>query len=87
MTELLSGINNLKSQGSETIDGVPTTKITATIPTDSLKLLDPGARSPKPATVWIADDGSRHLIQATIDLGGGSVQVKLSKFNEPVNVD
>ncbi len=87
VTELLAGITNLKSVGTEVIDGVPTTKISATIPTDSIKLVDPGARSPKPATVWIAEDGSHHLIQASVDFGGGSVQLTLSKFNEPVNVD
>jgi hypothetical protein len=87
VSELLDGITNLKSQGTEVIDGVPTTKISATIPTASVKLLDPGARSPKPVTVWIADDGSNHVIQANVDFENGSVQVKLSKFNEPVNFD
>ncbi len=87
VSELLSGITNLKSQGTEVIDGIPTTKISATIPADSIKLIDPGARSSKPATVWIAEDGSHHLMQAIVEFGGGSVQLKLSKFNEPANFD
>ncbi len=87
VSKLLSGITNLQSQGTEVIDGIPTTKITGTIPTEYVKVLDPGARNPRPAAVWIAADGTHHLIQANIDLGHGTVQVKLSKFNEPVNVD
>jgi len=38
--------------------------------------------------MWIAQDGSHRLIQASVDLGSGqSVQVTLSKWNEPVNLD
>jgi hypothetical protein len=87
VAKLLSGINNLQSQGSEVIDGIPTTKITGTLPTETVKLLDPGARGSRPATVWIAADGSHRLVRASVDLGGGSVQVTQSKWNEPVNVD
>jgi lipoprotein LprG len=87
VTNLLSGVTNLQSQGAEVIDGIPAIKITGTIPTNSVKILDPGAKSSRPATVWIAQDGSHHLIQAGVGLGSGSVQVKLSKFNNPVNVD
>jgi hypothetical protein len=87
VTKLLSGVTNLQSQGTEVIDGISTTKITGTIPTDSVKILDPGARNSRPATVWIAQDGSHRLVRASVDLGSGSVQVTLSKWNEPVNVD
>ncbi|KAA1250533.1 LppX_LprAFG lipoprotein [Mycobacterium simiae] len=87
VTTILSGISNLQAQGSEVIDGVPTTKITGTLPTDTVKLLDPGARSSRPATVWVASDGSHRLVRATVDLGSGTVQVTLSKWNQPVNVD
>ncbi|RFA01783.1 LppX_LprAFG lipoprotein, partial [Mycobacterium tuberculosis] len=51
------------------------------------KMLDPGAKSARPATVWIAQDGSHHLVRASIDLGSGSIQLTQSKWNEPVNVD
>ena len=85
--KLLSGVTNVQAQGNEVIDGIPTSKISATLPTDSVKSLDPGARSPRPATVWVAQDGSHRLVRASVDLGGGSVQVTLSKWNEPVNVD
>lgn len=87
VTKLLSGVGNLQAQGTEVIDGITTDKITGTIPTDSVKTLDPNAKNPRPATVWIAKDGSNRLVRATVDLGPGSVQVTLSKWNEPVNVD
>ncbi|CAM4397242.1 Putative lipoprotein LppX precursor [Mycobacterium basiliense] len=87
VTKLLSGVTNLQAQGSEVIDGIPTKKISGTLPTDSVKILDPGARSPRPATVWIAQDGSHRLVRADVDLGSGSVEVTLSKWNEPVTID
>lgn len=87
VAKLLSGVNNLQSQGTEVIDGVNTNKITGTLPTDTVKIIDPGARQSRPATVWIAQDGSHRLVRASVDLGSGSVQVTLSKWNEPVNVD
>ncbi|BBX72818.1 LppX_LprAFG lipoprotein [Mycobacterium shinjukuense] len=87
VAKMLSGVTNLQSQSSEVIDGVPTTKITGTIPTEAVKILDPGARKSRPATVWIAADGSHRLVRASVDLGSGSVQVTLSKWNEPGDVD
>ena len=87
MAKILSSITNLQSQGTEVIDGISTTKITGTLPTDTVKILDPGARQPRPMTGWIAADGSHHLVRASVDLGSGSVQITLSKWNEPVNVD
>lgn len=87
VAKLLSGVTNVQSQGSEVIDGVPTTKITGTLPTDTVKMLDPGARQSRPATVWIASDGSHRLVRASVDLGSGTVETTLSKWNEPVNID
>ncbi|OSC40421.1 LppX_LprAFG lipoprotein [Mycobacterium decipiens] len=84
--KILSGITNLQSQGSEVIDGVPTNKITGTLPTETVKMLDPAARRPRPATVWVATDGSHHLVRASIDLGSGTIELTLSKWNQPVNV-
>jgi hypothetical protein len=88
VAKMLSGVTNLQPQGTEVIGGIPTTKITGTIPPDTVKMLDPAARNSRPATVWIAQDGSHRLVQASVDLGSGqSVQVTLSKWNEPVSVD
>lgn len=87
VAKMLSGVTNLQAQGSEVIDGVNTDKITGTLPADTVKIIDPGARQSRPATVWIAQDGSHRLVRASVDLGSGSVQVTLSKWNEPVNVD
>ncbi|OBK29868.1 hypothetical protein A5634_17575 [Mycobacterium asiaticum] len=87
VAKMLSGVTNLQAQGTEVIDGINTNKITGTLPTDAVKSIDPGARQPRPATVWIAQDGSHRLVRASVDLGSGSVQVTLSKWNEPVNLD
>ncbi|KJX75851.1 LppX_LprAFG lipoprotein [Mycobacterium lepromatosis] len=86
ITQLLSGVTNLQAQGAEVIDRIPTTKITGTVPTSSVKVLDPKARGSKLATVWIAQDGSHHLVRASIDLSSGSVQLTQSKWNEPVTL-
>lgn len=88
MAEILAGITNLQSRGSEVVDGIPTTRITGTIPTETVKVLDPGARKPSEATAWIAADGSHRLVRARMELGPGqSVEITLSKWNEPVNID
>jgi len=87
VAKVLAGVTSVQSQGSEVINGIPTTKITGTLQTETVKIIDPGARQSRPATVWIASDGSHRLVQASVDLGSGSVQVTLSKWNEPVNVD
>ncbi len=87
VAKLLNGVNNLQSQGTEVIDGVNTNKISGTLPAETVKIIDPGARQSRPATVWIAQDGSHRLVRASVDLGSGSVQVTLSKWNEPVNLD
>lgn len=87
VAKLLSGVTNLQSQGNEVIDGINTNKISGTLPTETVKSFDPGARQSRPATVWIAQDGSHRLVRASADLGSGSVQVTLSKWNEPVNLD
>ncbi len=87
VAKMLSGVTNLQAQGTEVIDGINTNKINGTLPADTVKIIDPGARQSRPATVWIAQDGSHRLVRASVDLGSGSVQVTLSKWNEPVNVD
>lgn len=87
IANVLSSVANLQAQGTEAIDGTPTTKISGIIPVSSVKVLDPKAKSSRPATVWIAQDGSHHLVRASIDLGSGSVQLTQSKWNQPVSVD
>ncbi len=86
IAKMLSGATNLQSQGSEVIDGIATTRITGNISAETAKMLNPDATKSAPATVWIAQDGSHRLVQAKVDLGGGSVLIKLSKWNEPVNL-
>lgn len=88
VAKMLSGVTNVQSQGPEVIDGVPTTRITGTLTPDTVKILVPDAKNSAPATLWIASDGSHRLVQARVDLGSGkTIQVTLSKWNEPVNVD
>jgi hypothetical protein len=86
VAKMLSGITNLQSQGSEVVDGIPTNRISGTISAETAKILDPDATKSAPTTVWIATDGSHRLVQAHVDFGSGSVQIKLSKWNEPVNI-
>ncbi|ETW25513.1 hypothetical protein MGAST_02355 [Mycobacterium gastri 'Wayne'] len=37
--------------------------------------------------MWIASDGSHRLVRANIDIGSGTVELTLSKWNEPLNLD
>lgn len=88
VAKVLSSVTNIHSQGTEVVDGIPTTRIVGTFPVETVKILDPGAKKSSRATVWIAEDGSHRFVKARMGLDGDqSVEITLSKWNEPVNVD
>jgi hypothetical protein len=88
VAKILSGVADPESQGSEVIGGVSTTRITGTIPPEIAKIMDPAANKSSRSTVWISEDGSHRAVQTLVNLGPGqSVQITLSKWNEPVNTE
>jgi lipoprotein LprG len=90
LANLLANFSDAKVDGSETIAGVDTVRITGTVTADAVNKIIPqiGATDPVPATVWIAEDGDHELIQIQLEpSSGNSVTMTLSKWGEPVTVD
>ncbi|WP_165617863.1 LppX_LprAFG lipoprotein [Mycobacterium syngnathidarum] len=87
LPHLLNGAQSAQVAGSESIDGVDTTKVTATIPADEAAGLVPEATGPADLTVWIRKAGDPVLVRALIKLSASqSMTVTLSKWNVPVKV-
>jgi len=89
LANLLGSLSEGKSQGFETIGGVPTVKITGKVASDAVNKLIPRLRAtgPLPATVWIEKDAPNQLVQADLEQSAGnSVQLTLSDWDKPVTV-
>ena len=89
LANMLSAISDPKSQGFETIGGVPTVKITGNVSADAVNKLIPQlkASGPIPATAWIEKDAPHQLVQAQVDQSdGNNVQLTLSEWDKPVTV-
>jgi lipoprotein LprA len=89
IANLLAKLSNPTNAGSDTINGVQTTKITGTsssndVATISGSRIAPAKATTVPTTVWIATDGSYHAVQVEIDPPGGSVTATFSDWNKQV---
>ncbi|AYE98770.1 LppX_LprAFG lipoprotein [Mycobacterium paragordonae] len=92
-------VANPQSGGSETIDGVATTKVTGTIDAAIIDPLVPqigkDAKGPLPVTLYIADvkapgapgtPPSAYLVRMVIDKDQGHVTITLSNWGAPVTI-
>ena len=92
-------VANPQSGGSETIDGVATTKVTGTIDPAIIDPLVPqigkDAKGPLPVTLYIADvtapgapgtPPSAYLVRMVIDKEPGNVTITLSNWGAPVTI-
>jgi lipoprotein LprG len=89
LANLLGSLSEAKSQGFETIGGVPTVKLTGKVASDAVNKLIPRlkATGPLPATVWIEKDAPNQLGQAELEQSAGnSVLLTLSVWDKPVTV-
>jgi lipoprotein LprG len=90
LANILSNFTNPKAEGRENINGIQTVKITGQVNPDAVvkiipKLTPNGGVN---ATVWIREDGNHDLVQAKLEpSSGNSIQMTLSKWNEPVTVE
>ncbi len=88
LANILSNFKDPKADSRETINGVQTVKITGQVDADAVNNLAKIAEGNVPATAWIREDGSHDLVQAKLEpSSGNSVQMTLSKWNEPVTVE
>ncbi|MBV9516258.1 MAG: LppX_LprAFG lipoprotein [Mycobacteriaceae bacterium] len=89
LANILSSLTDPKAQGRETVNGVQTVKITGQVTADAVNKIAPKVASGGnvPATVWIREDGNHDLVQVKLEpSSGNSIQMTLSKWNEPVDV-
>lgn len=89
LANMLSRISDAKSEGTETIGGITTVRITGKVAADAVNTLIPQikATGPLPATAWIEKDAPHQLVQAKVDRSeGNSVALTLSEWDKPVTV-
>lgn len=87
LPDLLDSAESPQLAGSETINGVDTNRVTATIPADRAKDLLPEAKGPADLTVWTRKADDPVLVRVLIGLSGDqSIAVTLSNWNVPVNI-
>lgn len=90
LANILSNFKDPKAEDRETINGVQSIKITGQVPLEAVDKIAPKIASTPtvPGTVWIREDGNHDLVQAKLEpTPGNSVQMTLSKWNEPVSVE
>lgn len=89
LANMLANISEAKSDGFETIGGVPAVRITGKVAPDAVNRLIPQikATGTVPTTAWIERDAPHQLVQAKVDQSeGNSVQLTLSEWDKPVTV-
>ncbi|WP_155772216.1 LppX_LprAFG lipoprotein [Mycobacterium asiaticum] len=90
LANVLAHLQNPKVAGNEQVNGIATTKITGTSSTDDVATLAGSRLSPKdapptPTTVWIASDGSNHLVKIEIvPVENGTVTMTMSDWGKQV---
>jgi lipoprotein LprG len=90
LANLLANLTNAKAEGRDTINGQSTIRISGNVPADAVNKLasNLSAGNTTPTTVWIQETGDHQLVQAKMDKSSGnSVQMTLSNWNQPVQVN
>lgn len=89
LANVLANFSEPKSEGTETINGIETVKVTGQVSADAVNRIAPpiAATGPIPGTAWIEKDGQHKLVQAKLEpSSGNSVQMTLSDWDKPVTV-
>lgn len=89
LANVLANFSDPKSEGTETINGVETVKVTGQVSADAVNKIAPpiAATGPVPGTAWIEKNGDHKLVRAKLEpSSGNSVQMTLSDWDKPVTV-
>ena len=89
LANVLANFSDPKSEGTETINGIDTVKVTGQVSADAVNKIAPpiAATGPVPGTAWIEKDGDHKLVRAKLEpKEGSSVQMTLSDWDKPVTV-
>jgi lipoprotein LprA len=90
LANLLSNLKNPKVAGTEQVNGIATTKITGNSSSSDIarlagSRLGPETETTTPTTVWIASDGSNHLVKLQIvPVENSTVTLTMSEWGKQV---
>jgi lipoprotein LprG len=90
LANVISKVQNPTVVGTETVNGVEAIKIEGTIASTELKPILPevdktGAELP--ITLWVTAEAPYNLVQITVEVSGGEVNIVTSKWQEPVTIN
>lgn len=89
LANILANFTEAKADGTESINGVETVKVTGSASADAVNKLVPNisATGPVPATAWIQKDEPHNLVQANLAPSpGNSITMTLSDWGKSVSV-
>ncbi|BBZ15175.1 LppX_LprAFG lipoprotein [Mycobacterium branderi] len=90
LANVLANMKDPKSAGNEQVNGIATTKITGTCSSSDIALLAGSPKKPEqetqmPVAVWIATDGSYHLVKAELTpVSNSTITMNLSEWGKQV---
>lgn len=90
LANILKNFTDPKTEAVEEINGVEAAKITGTVSAEAVNAIAPqlDVKDAVPGTAWVRTDGGHALVQAKLDVSeGNSVQMTLSKWDEPVTIN
>lgn len=93
LANLLKNFQDPKDRGSEEVDGVKATKISGTASSNDVMVMAGSRMGPQdeiqlPTTLWIAQDGSNHLLKAEMEpVQDATVTLQLSDFGKQVTAE
>ena len=89
---ILTKVTGAKAEGTETIDGQQTTRITGTVPATEIAAISgsrvaPEKSVPVPTTLWVQSSGEKQLVRIQVKPSTeGSITLTFSKWGEKVAV-
>lgn len=89
---ILTKVTGAKADGTETIDGQQTTKITGSVPATEIAAISgsrvaPEKSVPVPTTLWVQSSGDKQLVRIEIKPSTeGTITLTFSKWGEKVTV-
>jgi lipoprotein LprG len=91
ISKVLASVQNPKAEGTETVNGTPTVKVSGRVAKDVVSALVPGVESDVDITFWVRED-NKQPVKAVVKIPGGdgknaTAEVLLSDVNKPVTID
>lgn len=86
VANVLSSAQNVKTEGTEDIDGVATYRVTSKVAKDVVVNLVPGVSSDVDVTFWVRQDDGHQPVKASVQMGGPTVDVTLTDIDKQVSI-